>query len=248
MKKITDEELNKVIELHGLWVLDNTKGERANLSRIDLSYKDLSDVNLRYADVSNSNFSNSDLSEVDLGYANAVNTDFTDAVLVHINFTNTYLMGAKFVNANMSDATILHSFMDGTNFKNANLTSAFLMDLELTNTNFTKANLTEAYFGATSLLGSNLTGANLTEADLQGITSTEFLKGLNTIAVQINTEKRKNGIIRYWKEIDVLTTSDGFQGTMTEFKKHVEISFNDDLKLNKRFERAISYIEMEAQE
>ena len=48
---MTKEELDKIIENHKIWINDNTKGERADLSGADLRWADLSGANLRWADL-----------------------------------------------------------------------------------------------------------------------------------------------------------------------------------------------------
>ena len=46
MIKITQEEVNEVVRLHGLWLEDSKTGKRANLNGRDLSGLDLSYANL----------------------------------------------------------------------------------------------------------------------------------------------------------------------------------------------------------
>ena len=49
--RMEKEDLNKILEEHKLWLEDNTKGERADLSFADLSRADLTDANLTGADL-----------------------------------------------------------------------------------------------------------------------------------------------------------------------------------------------------
>ena len=55
MKTYTKKQLDKIIKLHGLWLLDSGKGKRANLRSADLSWADLSWANLSSADLSSAN-------------------------------------------------------------------------------------------------------------------------------------------------------------------------------------------------
>lgn len=85
MKTITQEELNKKLELHALWLEDDTKGEILDLSNTDLSNTDLSGVNLSFANLEGADLSNSDLSNSDLSCATLSFTNLSDATL---SFTN----------------------------------------------------------------------------------------------------------------------------------------------------------------
>ena len=67
MKTYTKKELAEVLRLHKLWLEDNPKGIRADLSSAnlrsaDLSSADLSSANLRLADLSLANLRSADLS------------------------------------------------------------------------------------------------------------------------------------------------------------------------------------------
>ena len=62
MTKMTQEEVNEAIRLHGLWVKGETTGERADLSNEDLSGLDLSGANLRCANLRGTDLRGTDLS------------------------------------------------------------------------------------------------------------------------------------------------------------------------------------------
>ena len=70
MKKITQEELNEILEKHKKWLEDNEVGERADLSVADLSGANLSVADLSVADLSGANLSVANLSVADLSGAN----------------------------------------------------------------------------------------------------------------------------------------------------------------------------------
>jgi uncharacterized protein YjbI with pentapeptide repeats len=56
MRTFTEQELEKILDNHKLWLSSNEeKGERANLRYANLRYADLRDADLRYADLSNAN-------------------------------------------------------------------------------------------------------------------------------------------------------------------------------------------------
>ena len=65
MKTYTQEELNKILHLHSLWLEGNPEGVKANLESADLQY-----ANLRYADLRYANLQSANLRYADLRYAN----------------------------------------------------------------------------------------------------------------------------------------------------------------------------------
>ena len=65
MKKYTQEELQKILADHSLWLTDNTKGTRAYLRGADLRGADL-----RYANLQGANLWDVDLEKVNLRNAN----------------------------------------------------------------------------------------------------------------------------------------------------------------------------------
>ena len=74
MKKYTQEELNKILELHKKWLMDEDGGVRA-----DLRNADLRNANLRYANLRNADLRNADLYNADLRYANLRYADLRNA-------------------------------------------------------------------------------------------------------------------------------------------------------------------------
>ena len=62
MKKITKNELDKILRKHKLWLMNDPEGEMANLYWADLSEADLSEADLSGADLSRANLSGADLS------------------------------------------------------------------------------------------------------------------------------------------------------------------------------------------
>ena len=108
--------------------------------------KDMSDCELRLAN----------LTDAELRLAN-----LTDAELRLANFTNAYLINAYLTNAELSFANLRGANLEGANLSSANLTYANLEGANLSSANLTDADLTYAI----------LTGANLTGAILEGVES-----------------------------------------------------------------------------
>ena len=65
MKKITKNELDKILRKHKLWLMNDPEGEMANLSWANLSWANLSGANL-----SGANLSGADLYRANLSWAN----------------------------------------------------------------------------------------------------------------------------------------------------------------------------------
>ena len=74
LRKITQEELNRIVDDHQHWLKKDCEGwekMRADLSHADLSYGvDLSYACLRYANLKYANLGHTNLSDADLSYAN----------------------------------------------------------------------------------------------------------------------------------------------------------------------------------
>ena len=94
LRKISKDELKTIIDRHVLW-LDScgTDGERANLSKTDLSGMDLTGANLKMADLSGSDLSGSDLTGANLKMADLSGSDLTGT-----NMENTNICLAKIKN------------------------------------------------------------------------------------------------------------------------------------------------------
>ena len=73
---MTKKELELILKKHSLWLEDNTKGERANLSRAYLY-----GANLNGANLSRANLYEADLYEANLSRANLKGADLKDTTL-----------------------------------------------------------------------------------------------------------------------------------------------------------------------
>ena len=96
MKNINQEELNKILKEHELWLIDEGV-KRADLSNANLSYANLKSTDLTYANLSNTNLeyadlTYADLTYVDLTYANLSNANLSSANLKDIK-TNIHTVG-----------------------------------------------------------------------------------------------------------------------------------------------------------
>ena len=137
--KLTQKEINKIIENHKHWLNEDVDGwdnMKANFSNQDLSYADLSCANLRNADLrgadlcdanlsganlSNANLRYADLSYADLSYANLRYADIRCANLRYANLRDANLCDANFCNANLSNANLCFVNLNFAKLCNANL-------------------------------------------------------------------------------------------------------------------------------
>lgn len=126
MNRMTQEELNRVLELHKKWLNDEKGGVRADLSGVNLEHTDLYHADLRLANLSQANLYSANLFEADL----------RDADLSQANLVYAYLG-----NANLKEANLMKANLYKAKLTNADLSLANLRDSDLSNANFEGANL-----------------------------------------------------------------------------------------------------------
>ena len=63
------DKLNKILELHSLWIKNDPDGKMADLSGADLREANLREANLRGANLRGANLSGADLREANLDYS-----------------------------------------------------------------------------------------------------------------------------------------------------------------------------------
>ena len=105
----TQNELDKILKDHQKWLLNNSKGKRADLSRANLSKANLSGANLSNANLSWADFSGADLSGADLSRANLSWANLSGA-----NLSRADLSGAILSEANLSWVNLLDTKLNNT--------------------------------------------------------------------------------------------------------------------------------------
>lgn len=205
---MTQEELDKIIEQHKLWLkTDGKEGRQADLSGTDLRGKDLKGTvlvlanlkgaNLNGLDLSFSNLNSANLEEANLEMANLSFSKLEESNLTRANLKGASLYRARVSSSNLSNvnlegavlegANLICSNLTGSNLSNANLMRAGLQLADLTKANLTKADLTDANLEGTNLCGSNLEWANLNEANLEDANLTGAnLEGANLEGLKLS--------------------------------------------------------------
>jgi len=125
-------ELNKILELHNLWVLSHgDNGTQANLLDANFSNMDFSGANLKDADLTDANLFGANLQCANLRRANLAGINLAKANLSGADLSNADLYGADLSGADLhaavlSEANIKYAGLFQTNLQNANLYRANL--------------------------------------------------------------------------------------------------------------------------
>ena len=134
---MTQNELNKIIEKHQHYLnkdIDGWESMRADLSYKNLSGLDLKESNLREANLNNVNLRNADLRDANLRNANLAYADLRNANLREANLCRAFccyanmrkadLRNADFREANLFVAVLREANLFGANLKNATIIHA----------------------------------------------------------------------------------------------------------------------------
>ena len=155
---MTQNELNKIIENHQHYLnkdIDGWKSMRADLSYKNLSGLDLRNANLIEADLSNASLSNSNLRNANLRNANLNNANLREANLYGANLRDADLNNADLRDADLRDACLRYANLRKACLRYANLRKADLRKADLSEADMYEADLKEA-----NLLGTNLKNTN----------------------------------------------------------------------------------------
>jgi uncharacterized protein YjbI with pentapeptide repeats len=150
----------------------------------------LSNVNLSNADLRYANLSNADLRYADLRYANLSNADLSNA----------YLINSDLSNADLSNAYLSNAYLSFANLSNAYLSNAYLSNTYLSNAYLINSDLSEADLSFATLINVNLSNADLSNTDLAVIrwdqeTNWQGVRGLDTARNVPEALKQQLGLI-----------------------------------------------------
>ena len=190
--KVSQQELDSILERHALFVDGQHNGERMQLGMHDLSYldmagRDLSRAELTGAVMSHCNLEGAKLNDAilfaaDLRFCNMVGAELNHAYLRGAALAGADLSGAMMNDVDMRDGVLLRSAAEGgdmtplvhddanpgmeqTILKGADLTRAKVSANLIVQTDLTDCILKNASFNGANLSMSNLTGCDLEGAD-----------------------------------------------------------------------------------
>lgn len=118
MKKLTDEELRNILNLHKRWLDGKANGVRAKLIDVDLSEENLSGIDLRDACLKNVILENSSLFGVNLRHALLKDVNLQAANLGYAKFDFARLFKVNLKYANIRYANFCGASLDNVSFEN----------------------------------------------------------------------------------------------------------------------------------
>lgn len=163
----------------GDWNQYKLKQPFIDLTKADLSNKDLKDFNFSGANLSAGKFFNSDLAGADLSEANLSYGDLRRA-----NLANSFLTSANLTVANLEKANMVD-----TNLDYANLTSAKLCGAYMVGASLVGAKLQGTNFRGANLKFANLTGAVIKDCNVEDADLTNVQIDDESIAGLVNLDK-----------------------------------------------------------
>lgn len=124
MKKLTQDQINKILEGHEHWLNEDCEGWE-NM-KADFSYCKLDHTDLSHTDLSYINLRGVDLCGVDLRGANLCCADLCSANLNSANLCSANLSSANLCSANLNYANLNYANLKYADLSSANLNSADL--------------------------------------------------------------------------------------------------------------------------
>ena len=109
---MTRKELDKILELHKMWLNGDENGKCANLCGADLCGANLRDANLCGANLRDANLCGANLSGANLSGAGLRGADLCGADLCGANLCGANLCGADLCGANLRDANLCGAGLD----------------------------------------------------------------------------------------------------------------------------------------
>ena len=130
-------------------------------------------LDLRYANIKNTDLSNVDLRRADLRQADLSGADLTEANMQEADLDEANLKGARLDWANLKKARFNFANLEGASLSRADLEGAILFGANLQRTRYFETNLKGAQFDKANLKRANissseLTGASFKQANLEG--------------------------------------------------------------------------------
>ena len=230
MSHLSQDDLNRIIKLHKLYISGKNGGARAIIK-----FKNLSGLSLRGQDLSHADFTGSCFIGTDLSHGN-----FSSATFFACDMRRANLEAASFVRADFRGAFVAGANLEGADLKSADLREGRMMEKETANlvqnrnakgdsavartvfagarmvstnmsavravsADFSDADLSNVDIKGADLRSANLEGANLSHSDLSGsdVRGACFKNSIMTNTILKEVEKRDadfTGVVTEKKE------------------------------------------------
>lgn len=245
MIKITQNELDNIVSKHMDWVNGRSGGEKANLEGYDLKGLKLTDVDLRYSNLKDSNLNKTELTGVNFSNANLSNIKINNSNLLECKFHYTNMSRSDFSGSKLKDCQIYFSNLISSKFYKSNFLSTFIKSTELNGTalfsanikssnfensnfqgvDFTKSIIIDTFFTRCDLSFSNMSNVELDNTKLINI-NTNGIDGQNIINVMVNLGEKKINLT-YWVDLDIWTQG-YMQGNIDSLKEFLGVVCEKD--------------------
>ena len=159
-------ELNRMIELHKLWLGKKADGKRADFSNMNLSKMDLSDLDLTGAILNRVNLCEADLSgtnltDVSLNGAYLDRADLRNTRLDRTNFCTSSMCNAKFDGCEGVETSFIGTCAWDCSFQAVKLKKAMFCLSEICDCNFSGSDLEDSEFDNSDFDNAMFTDVNL---------------------------------------------------------------------------------------
>lgn len=137
MKKVTQEELDKIIEQHEECLNNDSGNELAilcfmDLTGLDLSRRNLSRITFRFCNFNSVDFHCSNLSEATIIGCRLIHSNMSD-----VDMSGSYLFDCVITDCNLSGSNLFNFDTACCHFKNINFTNTNLTDVDMAKTTIT---------------------------------------------------------------------------------------------------------------
>ena len=154
---INGKTLEEILENHLHWLkrdVDDWKEMRANLDGADISNTDLRFANLKYAILNDVNFYKSDLRWANLSNTLLQHTNLSYADFREATLNNAYIFNSNLVHADFGEASFIGTYLAHSNLARADFQGANLAWAALRNCVFDNTDLRDCNFIHSNLRGS----------------------------------------------------------------------------------------------
>ena len=137
--------------------------------RIDLSNRNLKGAQLIGFDFNNVLLINTNLEGANLSYTTFKNADFGNTNLYGASFEQANLNGLNLSSSNLNNANFNNTNLENANLSNAKLNFAYFGDAKLKNTNFNAVKAFKSNFQFSEINGANLYGGKFQSSNFVGV-------------------------------------------------------------------------------